>query len=233
MAHAVRTNISLPYDAISASHAFGLALLIKNSLSSITTAPRLPPASWTVSHTFLQRFVRCLPPCHPVTLKSRRGAAAANPAAQVASVGRSATAQPLTAAIFAHALAYFSSFVETLPVKERGVFVDAIDRDGQRNDEGGVELDSSADLEAGWMYWLPALDHAPAIPPPSAWSLCTAHGILRVKVQRSGHPTTSPKLRPNCSTAAFALTPLRTISTSARHGTTVWSWAKRDNYCRA
>ncbi|KAF8509006.1 hypothetical protein BU17DRAFT_70621 [Hysterangium stoloniferum] len=88
----------------------------------------------------------------PPTLKSRR-----NAAAPLGAVGPSVTAQSLVPATFAHTLANSSRFVETLPVIERrgrrriiavsnGVFVNAIDRGGKRNDKRGVELDLSLDL---------------------------------------------------------------------------------------
>ncbi|KAF8523357.1 hypothetical protein BU17DRAFT_86103 [Hysterangium stoloniferum] len=55
------------------------------------------------------------------TFKSRRNAAAADAAPWLAAVGRSVTALLSAPAAFAHALADFPRFVETLPVKERGV----------------------------------------------------------------------------------------------------------------
>ncbi|KAF8516002.1 hypothetical protein BU17DRAFT_93099 [Hysterangium stoloniferum] len=82
------------------------------------------------------------PAPHPATLKSGR-----NAATPLAAVGSSVTAQPSVPVTFAHTLADFSRFLETLPVIERrgrrriiavsnGVFVDEIDRRGKRNDRG-------------------------------------------------------------------------------------------------
>ncbi|KAF8525543.1 hypothetical protein BU17DRAFT_62691 [Hysterangium stoloniferum] len=92
------------------------------------------------------------PAPHPATTKSRR-----NAAAPLGAVGPSVTAQSSFPATFAHTLANSSRFVEILPVLERrgrrriiavsnGVFVDAIDRSGKRNDKRSIKLDLSPDL---------------------------------------------------------------------------------------
>ncbi|KAF8525485.1 hypothetical protein BU17DRAFT_62639 [Hysterangium stoloniferum] len=108
----------------------------------------------------------CLPHLYSLTfcpppLKSRRNAAAAISAARLAAVGPSAAEPP--SAAFAHTFAESSRFVETLPVQEQGVFVDAIDRGGKRNDNGGMELHmelhSTADLS--WRERLGASSHQP------------------------------------------------------------------------
>ncbi|KAF8515985.1 hypothetical protein BU17DRAFT_67644 [Hysterangium stoloniferum] len=110
------------------------------------------------------------PAPHPATLKSRR-----NAAAPLGAVGPSVTAQSLVPATFAHTLANFSRFVETLPVLERrgrrriiavsnGVFVDATDRGGKRNDKGGitnVAHGCNTHIQPTVLgHLFPALDHA-------------------------------------------------------------------------
>ncbi|KAF8509002.1 hypothetical protein BU17DRAFT_70617 [Hysterangium stoloniferum] len=84
------------------------------------------------------------PAAHPATLKSRR-----NATARLAAVGPSATAQPSAPATFVHALADFRDLTggqRWIIAVPNGVFVDAIDHGGKRNDKRGVELDLSPDL---------------------------------------------------------------------------------------
>ncbi|KAF8525541.1 hypothetical protein BU17DRAFT_83793 [Hysterangium stoloniferum] len=129
-----------------ASRAVTLRLMIKNYL--IIFQVSLQCQDYHQHHGTSSTLLHSLSP----TLKSRR-----NAAAPLVTLGSFATAQPSVPATFAHTLANFSRFVETLPVIERrgrrriiavsnGVFVNAIDRGEKRNDKSGVELDFSLDL---------------------------------------------------------------------------------------